>query len=185
LNTFAQTLISKKMVGSFTMISIAYVASYTLVVGFFYPLQSLIFPTFTSTISLLFLPHGIRILAAYYYGWKAFFLLLPSMYIMWIISVYGVGVPLHPIQPVISGVSCVLGIMIVSTKITHNLRKDLKPLLMAGIFGSVLNGLFNSFLVNQKFFISDAFYFIIGDVLGLIVLMLLFSQTVRFITSLK
>ena len=109
MNTFAQTLISKKTVGSFAMISIAYIASYTLVVGFFYPLQSLIFPTFTSTISLLFLPHGIRILAAYYYGWKAFFLLLPSMYIMWIISVYGVGVPLHPMQPVISGVSCVLG----------------------------------------------------------------------------
>ena len=185
MNTFAQTLISKKMVGSFTMISIAYVASYTLVVGFFYPLQSLIFPTFTSTISLLFLPHGVRILAAYYYGWKALILLLPSMYIMWIISVYGVGVPLHPIQPVISGVSCVLGIMILSTKITRNLRKDLKLLLIAGIFGSVLNGLFNSLVVNQNFFTSDAFYFIIGDVLGLIVFMLLFSQTVRFITSLK
>ena len=176
---------SKQVIGSFAIISLAYIASYTLVVGFLSPLQHLIFPTFTTPISLLFLPHGIRILAAYYYGWKSFFLLLPSMYFMWVITVYGSGVPLHPIQPLISGVSCVLGIMIVSTKITHNLRKDLKPLLMAGIFGSVLNGLFNSFLVNQKFFISDAFYFIIGDVLGLIVLMLLFSQTVRFITSLK
>jgi len=185
LNTFAQTLISKKTVGSFAMISIAYIASYTLVVGFLSPLQSLIFPTFTTTISLLFLPHGIRILAAYYYGWKSFFLLLPSMYFMWIISVYGSNVPLHPIQPLISGVSCVLGIMVISKKLTLNFRADLKFILLGGIFGSVLNGLFNSLAVNQSFFTSDAFYFIIGDVLGLIVLMLLFSHTVKFITSFK
>jgi len=87
---------SKQMIGSFAIISIAYIASYTLVVGFLSPLQHLIFPTFTTSISLLFLPHGIRILAAYYYGWKSFFLLLPSMYFMWVITVYGSGVPLHP-----------------------------------------------------------------------------------------
>ena len=120
---------SKQMIGSFAIISIAYIASYTLVVGFLSPLQHLIFPTFTTPISLLFLPHGIRILAAYYYGWKSFFLLLPSMYFMWVITVYGSGVPLHPIQPLISGVSCVLGIMIVSKKLTLNFRADLKFIL--------------------------------------------------------
>ena len=99
---------SKQVIGSFAIISLAYIASYTLVVGFLSPLQHLIFPTFTTSISLLFLPHGIRILAAYYYGWKSFFLLLPSMYFMWVITVYGSGVPLHPLQPLISGVSCFL-----------------------------------------------------------------------------
>ena len=176
---------SKKVIGSFAIISIAYIASYTLVVGFLSPLQHLIFPTFTTSISLLFLPHGIRILAAYYYGWKSFFLLLPSMYFMWVITVYGSGVPLHPIQPLISGVSCVLGIMIVSKKLTLNFRADLKFILLGGICGSILNGLFNSLAINQSFFTLEALYFIFGDVFGQIVLMLLFSQTVKFITLVK
>ena len=175
----------KQMFGAFVLMSTAYIASYTLVVGFFTPLQHLTFPTFTASISLIFLPHGIRILAAYYYGWKSFFLLLPAVYFMWVITVYGSGIPLHPMQPLISGVSCVFGIMIVSKKLTLNFRADLKFILLGGIFGSILNGLFNSLAVNQSFFTLEALYFIFGDVFGQIVLMLLFSQTVKFITSVK
>jgi hypothetical protein len=39
--------------------------------------------------------------------------------------------------------------------------------------------------INQSFFTLEALYFIFGDVFGQIVLMLLFSQTVKFITSVK
>jgi hypothetical protein len=104
---------------------------------------------------------------------------------MWVITVYGSGVPLHPTQPLISGVSCVLGIMIVSKKLTLNFGADLKFILLGGICGSILNGLFNSLAINQSFFTLEALYFIFGDVFGQIVLMLLFSQTVKFITSVK
>jgi len=104
---------------------------------------------------------------------------------MWVITVYGSGVPLHPIQPLISGVSCVLGIMIVSKKLTLNFRADLKFILLGGICGSILNGLFNSLAINQSFFTLEALYFIFGDVFGQIVLMLLFSQTVKFVTSVR
>ena len=101
------------------------------------------------------------------------------------ITVYGSGVPLHPTQPLISGVSCVLGILIVSKKLTLNFGADLKFILLGGICGSILNGLFNSLAINQSFFTLEALYFIFGDVFGQIVLMLLFSQTVKFITSVK
>ena len=78
-----------------------------------------------------------------------------------------------------------LGIMIVSKKLTLNFGADLKFILLGGICGSILNGLFNSLAINQSFFTLEALYFIFGDVFGQIVLMLLFSQTVKFITSVK
>ena len=175
----------KQMFGAFLLMSTAYIASYTLVVGFFTPLQHLTFPTFTTSISLIFLPHGIRILAAYYYGWKSFFLLLPAVYFMWFITVYGTQIPLHPVQPIISGISCLAGIMLISKKLTYNFKKDLKFLLIAGIVGSILNGSFNSLALTQSFFTSQALYFIIGDLVGQLFLMLLFSQILKFITSIK
>ena len=85
----------------FLIVSLAYITSYTLTNGFIVPLQSMLLPSYTTTISLLFLPHGIRVLAAYYYGWKAFFYLIPSTYLMWFVIVYGSGVPLHPLQPIL------------------------------------------------------------------------------------
>lgn len=171
----------KLLIGAFSIISFSYIASYTLVAGFFYPLQTLLFPNLTPTISLLFLPHGIRILAAYYYGWKSFLLIIPAGYFMWIISVYGFQIPLHPIQPIVSVLSCILGIKIISKKLTYNFREDIPFLIIAGIIGSILNGLFNSLLINDTFLSTQVLSYIFGDVLGQIVLMLLFFQTLKFI----
>jgi uncharacterized membrane protein YeaQ/YmgE (transglycosylase-associated protein family) len=171
----------KLLIGAFSIISFSYIASYTLVAGFFYPLQTLLFPNLTPTISLLFLPHGIRILAAYYYGWKSFLLIIPAAYFMWIISVYGFQIPLHPIQPIVSVLSCILGIKIISKKLTYNFREDIPFLIIAGIIGSILNGLFNSLLINDTFLSTQVLSYIFGDVLGQIVLMLLFFQTLKFI----
>jgi uncharacterized membrane protein YeaQ/YmgE (transglycosylase-associated protein family) len=171
----------KLLIGAFSIISFSYIASYTLVAGFFYPLQTLLFPNLTTTISLLFLPHGIRILAAYYYGWKSFLLIIPAAYFMWIISVYGFQIPLHPIQPIVSVLSCILGIKIISKKLTYNFREDIPFLIIAGIIGSILNGLCNSLLMNDTFLSTQVLSYIFGDVLGQIVLMLLFFQTLKFI----
>tara|TARA_B110000003_G_C16539065_1_gene491948 strand:- start:128 stop:685 length:558 start_codon:yes stop_codon:yes gene_type:complete len=185
LNTISQKLITKQTIGAFTLINIAYIASYTLVAGFLAPLQSLIFPSFTTTISLLFLPHGIRILSAYYYGWKSFFILLPSTYFMWMISVYGFGIPLHPMQPVLSGISCVLGVKIISKRFNYNLNKDMFFIIFAGLIGSLLNGLLNSWFMNNMFLTIQILGYVFGDVLGLIALTFLFSQTLKFINSFK
>ena len=100
---------------------------------------------------------------------------------MWIISVYGFQIQLHPIQPIVSVLSCILGIKIISKKLTYNFREDIPFLIIAGIIGSILNGLFNSLLMNDTFLSTQVLSYIFGDVLGQIVLMLLFFQTLKFI----
>ena len=138
----------KLLIGAFSIISFSYISSYTLVAGFLTPLQALLFPNFTTTISLLFLPHGIRILAAYYYGWKSLFLIIPASYFMWIISVYGANIPLHLAQPIISTVSCILGVKIISKRLTYNLKEDILILVLAGIIGSILKAFAQAFAIK-------------------------------------
>ena len=106
---------------------------------------------------------------------------MPAMYFMWIISVYGFNISLHPLQPIVSILSCILGIKIISKKLTYNFREDIPFLIIAGITGSILNGLFNSLLMSNTILSPHVLNFIFGDVLGQIALMLIFFQTLKFI----
>jgi uncharacterized membrane protein YeaQ/YmgE (transglycosylase-associated protein family) len=81
----------------------------------------------------------------------------------------------------VSVLSCILGIKIISKKLTYNFREDIPFLIIAGIIGSILNGLFNSLLINNTILSIQVLSFIIGDVLGQMVLFLLFYQILKFI----
>ena len=96
----------------------------------------MIFPNSTVA-GILFLPHGIIILAAYYYGWKALPLLLPSVYLMWYIDVYGNGILLDPIQSIISVVCSLIAVQLSSRAFKGILEKEWKLLLFFGVIGSV------------------------------------------------
>ena len=177
--------ITQETTGAFIIISVAYIASYTLVAGFIAPLQELILPTFTTSISLLFLPHGIRILAAYYYGWKALPLLLPSMYLMWFITVYANNISLHPLSPLFSGIACIIAVKFIFKNIKYMIEKEWKLLLFAGLIGSFLNGLSHSFLVHKSFLTTLLIGYTIGDILGQILLMIMFIYILKFIKLFK
>ena len=173
--------VSQNNVGALLILSLAYITSYTLTNGFIVPLQSMLLPNYTSTISLLFLPHGIRILAAYYYGWKAFFFLIPSTYLMWFVIVYGAEVPLHPLQPIASILSCIIGVKIISKNRIGRLEKEWKTLLLGGLIGSILNGISSSLLYNNVIITSSLFGYILGDMLGQIVLMIMLLYMFKFL----
>lgn len=64
------------------IVSFAYIISYSLTSGFVYPIQTTLLPDVSEKTGLLFLPHGVRIIAVYYLGWKAILFLLPSTYLM-------------------------------------------------------------------------------------------------------
>ena len=95
---------------TFVIVSFAYIISYSLTSGFVYPIQTALLPEVSEKTGLLFLPHGVRIIAVYYLGWKAILFLLPSTYLMWILSVYGNGLDLHMYQPVVSVIACYFGV---------------------------------------------------------------------------
>ena len=57
-------------------VSALYVWSYFVTVSVITPLQVAVFPSFV--MSLLFLPHGVRVLTAWMYGWRSVGYLLPG-----------------------------------------------------------------------------------------------------------
>jgi hypothetical protein len=178
-------IISHNNIRVFLVLSLAYITSYTLTNGFVAPLQSMFLPNYTTTISLLFLPHGVRILAAYYYGWKSFFFLMPSAYLMWFVIVYGANVPLHPLQPIFSSLSCIIGVMIITKNKTGHLEKEWKILILGGLIGSSLNGISSSFLQNNGIITSSFFDYIVGDMLGQIILMVMLLYVFKFLRVFK
>ena len=171
-------------IGAFIIVSLAYIASYTVTIGLISPVQGMIFPNSTVA-DILFLPHGIIILAAYYYGWKALPLLLPSVYLMWYIDVYGNGILLDPIQPIISVVCCLIAVQLASRAFKGILEKEWKLLLFSGVIGSVSSSVITNYILNMSFFNITVFQFIIGDISGQIILMVMliyffkFSRVVR------
>ena len=172
--------------------SSAYIVCYTLVGGLVLPLQTVLFPVFTKSISLLFLPHGVRILSAHYFGWKSIPLLLPASYFMWYLSVHASNIPIHPTQPLISILACILGYKIALSIyfiFEHFCGKQKwKILIFGGVFGSFLNGLGNSFFYCEGCAPTFSHYietYMLGDILGQLALMLLLMYLLKWIRLFK
>lgn len=58
------------------VVSVIYVWSYFLTVSVVAPVQSMVLPA--TAMSVVFLPHGVRVLAAWMYGWRSVGYLLPG-----------------------------------------------------------------------------------------------------------
>ena len=79
---------------------------------------------------------------------------------MWFVIVYGAGVPLHPLQPILSPLCCIIGVKIISKNKTGNIEKEWKILLLGGFIGSILNGISSSFIYNNGVITSSMYGYI-------------------------
>ena len=169
---------------TFVIVSSAYIISYALMTGFVSPLQSTFLAGVSDKIGLLFLPHGVRIIAIYYYGWRAIFLLLPASYLMWFLTVYGGEIGLNMYAPIVSLVACWLGVTL--AKATFEERSKIldmsawKFLIVAGAAGSLLNGTSLSFLQHNSQIGLSILGYMIGDVAGLFASLLILIYVFRF-----
>ncbi|MFV0513276.1 MAG: hypothetical protein ACK5MY_06535 [Jhaorihella sp.] len=147
------------------------------------PVQHSFFPEFPSRASLLFLPHGVRVLAAWLLGWRAVPALLPGT-LIGSAFVYG-GDAFGPEQLVSSAIALTVGpvtfhaLALVGRDIFP--RPDRPPcwacVMAAGVAISILNGvLINAALGSGP---VDYFAFLIGDVFGLFFLMLILMFVFR------
>lgn len=170
---------------TFLVVSVAYIISYALTSGFVYPLQTTLLPHVSEKTGLLFLPHGIRIIAMYYLGWRAILYLLPASYLMWFLSVYGNGVNIGVYQPIMSLVACYTGVKL--TEFIFSVRPRVlnlaawKYLIIAGFFGSVFNGIGLTSLDRDKEFAWNVLGYVIGDVAGLLTGLLALMYVVKFL----
>ena len=169
---------------TFVIVSFAYIISYALTTGFVSPLQSTFLAGVSDKIGLLFLPHGVRIIAIYYYGWRAILLLIPVSYLMLFLTVYGGEIDLSLYAPIVSLVACWIGLTLAKV-IFEEKSKMLemsawKFLIVAGAAGSLLNGIGLSFLQHDSQIGLSILGYMIGDVAGLFASLLILIYVFRF-----
>ena len=167
------------------VVSVAYLASYTMTSGFILPMQKLAFPDHVDLFCLLFLPHGMRMLSVYYFGFSGLLYLIPPSYVMWFFETRVNGLDLHVLGSLVSAGGCYLGLVLINAVLKFGsqrpLLKEWQILLLAGLAGSALNALGQAIL-NSGF---SAWYlvagYMIGDVFGQFALMLGLMVVFRFI----
>ena len=177
---------------TFLIVSVIYIVTFSLTFGFVFPLQKLLFSGISTQVSLLFLPHGVRVLTLYFYGWRGMFYLLPVSYLMILLSVEQTGQDL--LAPVVSLVCCYFGLQFIrlvfsDTKSVSFKPQDWKLMILGGVAASIFNGLGLALLDHGKSSVvpnSTRFFevlgYVTGDVLGLIVclaFMVYFFRMVR------
>ena len=167
------------------VVSVAYLASYTMTSGFILPMQKLAFPEHVDLFCLLFLPHGVRMLSVYYFGFSGLLYLIPPSYVMWFFETRVNGLDLHVLGSLVSAGGCYLGLVLINAILKFGsqrpLLKEWQILLLAGLAGSALNAL-DQAILNSGF---SAWYlvagYMIGDVFGQFALMLGLMVVFRFI----
>jgi hypothetical protein len=169
---------------SFLIIILAYVLCHGLTAQVVTPIQSLFLPEVTVFASLVYLPHGVRVLATWAYGWKA----VPALVVGVAISAWLFSPPedLNFLEPaLIEGILVGSASAFVAFEITRlagfnfyfggSRKLHWKGLLAVGALSSVINSfgqtLVYSGLIDLEKVIGVWAIYATGDLIGLVVCM--------------
>ncbi len=163
--------------------SLAYVLAFFLTFKVFVPVQGFFFPDYLSHASLLFLPHGVRVLAAWLLGWRSVIALMPGVFLAYF---YFAGMDVFEISRLVGMTVAVLVppatfFFLTRAGLDISPRPDRAPcwvcVMAAGIAISVLI----STLTNLAFGSGpvDYFAYLIGDIFGLFFVMLMLMYAFR------
>lgn len=165
--------------------SASYVAASLITFKVIAPVQNLFFPQFPSHASLLFLPHGVRVVSAWLLGWRAVPALLPGVVLVFFF-VGGMNILLPSrIAAIAIAVSIAPAVFDLAARTGWNVfpgagRRTSWPGVMAlGVVISLLNAVLTNFVLATGF--QDFFAYLIGDVFGLFFMMLILMFAFRFL----
>ena len=162
------------------IVTIAYCSLFMFTFVALMPLQAVFFYWLPMNISLLFLPHGVRLLTAYFYGWKAIFYLLPGHIVTLAYLWYVLDGPQDIWAPLVSILASFFAVCLVFRSWTSHSDSEFgrhwKLILLAGVVASFGNGLGHTLLYGGQLdvaWVTLTMGFLIGDVSGLFCLMLM------------
>jgi hypothetical protein len=153
------------------LISCAYVFSFFVTFAIFMPVQDAILPAFGNFASLLFLPHGVRVVSAWLYGWRSPLFLVPGS----ILShgyLYGVaGFSVDYMMAAFFGVFCaafsfwVFALCGMDLRLHKTRSVHWRDVMLAGVVASILNSVGTTFFYGNDLATASARFF--GDVTGM------------------
>ena len=172
----------------FLLCSIAYGLSFYVSIYLLLPAQATYLPDLTNFASLLFLPHGVRVLSAWLFGWRSIPLIAPSAFLTHWLNFGSAGFSIVGIAGAMSGVICAtfcfwwLSRFGLDFRISANHKTNWRDVMLAGSLASVINTVGMGVAMGNPFKTMAAYF--IGDITGLFgcmfLLMLLFKLARAF-----
>jgi hypothetical protein len=138
----------------------------------------------TASASLIFLPHGVRIIAAWLYGWRAVFYILPGAYITHLARLQEASsVSLSDFLGPAFGVLCASFCFSVIARMGHDLRFgsgnpiNWQDIILVGALASVINSAGTNLVYGNSLHITAGYF--VGDILGMITVMFILMLSFR------
>lgn len=193
--TFVKNVLTKIATHWFVVVILAYVGLFVIQINFIWPIEKLYFGELTTYASLLFLPHSVRVIAAWLLGPKAIFALFPASLIMGYIfdttSDYGLIFYLNNLLSAASAVIAFefLKLMKMNIYPVGERMTSWRNVIFAGCLASFFNSLCGAYLKGASLSAGELFElifrFIIGDILGLFISMFVLMLLFRYAKALK
>jgi hypothetical protein len=186
----AQNVLTTIFTHWFSVVTFTYIGLYFIQVNFILPLEKTYFGKLTTYASLLFLPHAVRVIAAWLLGPKAILALFPASLIS-----------IHIYEPITDrDLSFYFYILfssasaVIAFELLKLMKMDIYPrgekmsswrnVLFAGFLASLFNALSSvcviEIILNNEALLELIFRFVIGDVLGLLVSMFVLMILFRY-----
>jgi hypothetical protein len=143
----------------------------------------------TSSAALVFLPHGVRVLVAWLYGYRSILLLAPASYLTHYYRIELVSFDLALVIAPIFGIICAAFTFDVCARLGFDVRlksrfiANWRSVFLVGALSSVLNSLGTNFAHGNDFKTTTAYWF--GDVCGLFVTMFLLMIAFKVMRTLR
>ena len=177
-------LLSKFFLHWFVLIFLAYlglVAVQNLVIM---PIETMLVERNVALVSLLYLPHAVRVLGAWMVGPKSILALIPASIIVYFVTRPDTGPSTQAdiIIPMIGALCAPVAFELMRVFRIAVYPKSTgviswRTLVFAGLFSSIINSFFSTLFLEGRFPIEDTFdvltRFIIGDVMGLVLVLLI------------
>lgn len=140
------------------------------------------------TAALVFLPHGVRVLVAWLYGYRSLFLLAPASYLTHFYRIENVDFNLLLVVAPLFGIICAAFTFDVCARMGFDVRlrngffADWKSVFLVGVLSSVLNSVGTNIFYGNDIKTMLAYWF--GDITGLFFTMFALMIAFKFIRSL-
>ncbi len=173
-------------------VSILFSASFEISKSIQFYFQTYLFPNFPEFVSLIFLPHGVRVVFTWLYGWRSILPLFfaQSLYGLMLFDLGNVSKEHILTAAFVSSVSVYIACELLrkSGDQIYAYETDQfswKKLLLIGLMGSVLNAIGNT-IVFQSYIPSESHIltiigYMIGDTVGTFVALLILMYSFRLI----
>lgn len=168
----------------FLAVSASYLVAFILTDMLITPLQRYFLPDVSAWASLMFLPHGVRVLTAWLYGWWSILLLAPaSLFTM--VLLHGMeNLTTWHLLSTMPGVLSAAFAFALAARFGRDLRfgagkrAKWREVLVVGILASVLNSAGIMLALGEQPLVT--LVCLLGDIIGLITCMLILAKMFRF-----